>query len=1189
MPMPTLDASLQPNHSRQKAAPSPGMTTLERNLAALTTNSPYIVESIRDAEPACDLELYPSGESGVITGTYAGVALASARRPITESERLAETVDPKAVGAVVILGFGLGHHVRAITERCRHECLLVVYEPDVALLRAVLERIDHSDWLRKSSVLILTDPEDAASLTASLRRSEGMLALGVRIVEHPPSRARLAESGVQFCDTFARVLAAARTLVVTTFVQSEATCRNFLGNLREYIARPGITDLAGRCAGRPAITVAAGPSLARNIELLKTPCLRDRCVIIAAQTVLKPLLAIGVRPHFVTSLDYHEISARFYEGLTSDDVADTTLIVEPKANPAVVRAYPGPIRFPSESTLDLLLGAEIAGSHGVIRSGSTVAHLSYDLARLLGCDPVILLGQDLGFTDGLYYADGAAIHLVWANELNPFRTLEMFEWERIARHRTQLRTIDSADGPIYTDEQMATYLAQFERMFLEDHRAGRVTVDAGEGGALKANTIRLTLAEAIEQYAPSEAPRLPDLALPVRVEDDVSHRCACGIERVAQVRKDVVRLIQISRRTDGLLERMLDRFDDQPAVNKLIRKAHTLRDEAASLQPAFALVERINQMGVFKRARADREILLTEALSSREIQKRRIERDRINVQWVGDAAEALLKLLEAPMTERRPNPAAPDAQSSSGRAASIASRAEACAKSRDSHRQVTAIIAVDPDCSGLGLPRDLAQPIAGRTALEWTLARLARSRRINHAVLLTPNVERGRRLLGTPISPPAPCRANRPEPFSIEWRAVDADSLHDPAIAAARRWSRTSWRGGIANLSCHDEIMPVRTAARALDGTSFKAGLLVGADWACIDPALCDDAIDRWLESPDAYRMAFTQAPPGLAGIVVGRDLLGELSRINGSTLNTFGGMLGYHPRRPRADPIAQRACAPIDHSIRDASARFIADNHGAMELLETMKDAAMDAGAFDFAAVRANIVSGFELTHIEIELCAGRPPQGCAPFWTSDRDEPHRFMTTATALSILRTTAERHPGAVITLTGSGDPLTHPDILKILDAAHEAGVAGLHVRTPFLTEPPFVSQLLQAPIDILSVDLLANTATSYERIMGHDRFRAAIENIDCFASSRRATSGLALPWIVPRITRCRTSLDEIESFYDKWLFILGAASIDPLPCGASEDRIAPLRLPQIAADRFARETRFIPVTGDAAMLDGNTG
>ena len=119
---------------------------------------------------------------------------------------------------------------------------------------------------------------------------------------------------------------------------------------------------------------------------------------------------------------------------------------------------------------------------GDLPAGATVAHLAMYLARFLGCDPIAMIGQDLGFTDGLYYAPNAAIHDVWAPELNPFNTIEMMEWQRIVRHRLHLnKTVDVHGKSIYTDAQMHTYLQQFERDFAE-YRAGAEIIDATEGG-----------------------------------------------------------------------------------------------------------------------------------------------------------------------------------------------------------------------------------------------------------------------------------------------------------------------------------------------------------------------------------------------------------------------------------------------------------------------------------------------------------------------------------------------------------------------------------------------------------------------------------------------------------------------------------------------------------------------------------
>src|SRR5690606_8953829 len=139
-------------------------------------------------------------------------------------------------------------------------------------------------------------------------------------------------------------------------------------------------------AGRTAILVAAGPSLSRNVDRLRDPSVRERAVIVAVQTALKPLLSRGVRPHFVTTLDYHEISAQFYEGLSAEDVDGITLVCDPKVNRAVVEAWPGRVRCIANDFLDRVLG-NLARPMGHLRAGATVAHLSFYLAQHLGCDP----------------------------------------------------------------------------------------------------------------------------------------------------------------------------------------------------------------------------------------------------------------------------------------------------------------------------------------------------------------------------------------------------------------------------------------------------------------------------------------------------------------------------------------------------------------------------------------------------------------------------------------------------------------------------------------------------------------------------------------------------------------------------------------------------------------------------------
>src|SRR4051812_41943818 len=139
-----------------------------------------------------------------------------------------------------------------------------------------------------------------------------------------------------------------------------------------------------------------------------------------------------------------------------------------------------------------------------LRAGATVAHLAYYLAEHLGCDPIVFVGQDLGFSDGLYYSPGTSYEDVWRPELGRFCTMEMKQWEQIVRERPIMRKIPDQQGrPMYTEERLFTYLQQFERDFL---RSERKIIDATEGGAAKRGTTSIKLADVIREYCQEPLP-----------------------------------------------------------------------------------------------------------------------------------------------------------------------------------------------------------------------------------------------------------------------------------------------------------------------------------------------------------------------------------------------------------------------------------------------------------------------------------------------------------------------------------------------------------------------------------------------------------------------------------------------------------------------------------------------------------
>jgi hypothetical protein len=200
--------------------------------------------------------------------------------------------------------------------------------------------------------------------------------------------------------------------------------------------------------------------------------------------------------------------------------------------------------------------------------------------------------------------------------------------------------------------------------------------------------------------------------------------------------------------------------------------------------------------------------------------------------------------------------------------------------------------------------------------------------------------------------------------------------------------------------------------------------------------------------------------------------------------------------------------------------------------------------------------------------------------------------MGLAAADRLLAEFAQWRPDGALTLHGAGDPLLHPDVLKIVAMARRAGVAGVHIRTDLACEPRLMDALLDCGADVISVDLMAESAATYRAVMGADLFSKARANLEYLVTRREergGAGGVKLPWLVARTTRCEATLPEIEPFFDRWLLGAGAAVIDAMPSAWSGERLEPLPVPAGAARRMARERVIVLSDGRVPLTDEFSG
>ena len=627
--------------SPEEAAAARNETFL-RNMRALWRRDPKLalrVDAVADEER---LTVEPA-KSGAWTARMASsrgqaVYLHSKYDPEAEAQKFADAVGIEDKFCLVVSGMGLGYHVRALFERLRGDAFIVCAEPSIPLIATALTCVDLSAAIASAHLVILTDG-DKARLHERLQSFNAVIMLGAQFVPHPPSMHVAEKEHAALTASLREFVTYARMSLVTLMANSKITCRNIAMNLVHYVATPPIDILRGRFAGDPAVVISAGPSLARNVDQLAE--LKGRALFCAVQTAVKPLAQRGIVPDFITSLDFHEMSRKFFEDVAGLESAH--LVAEPKATWHVIDNYPGPVSLLNNSWARLVIGDGL-GARGGLQAGATVAHLAFYLAVYMGCDPIIFVGQDLAFTGHVFYVPGVEIHHAWRAELNRFNTMEQKEWDRIARNRPILHQVQGNNGEdIYTDELLLTYLEQFEK---DIAAVPSRVINATEGGAKIRGADAMTLREAAGRYCTKRIdPKRLAYRSTTQWRDPARWRAAADQLRVRLSELDEV--VAVCNELLMLLEELKELTGDPTRFNKRLVRVDELRARVHRESRGYQIVNAATQLAEFRRFSADRRIGAVE-LTDAQRARRQIERD---VDFIGavrnGAAEVRPMLVDA--------------------------------------------------------------------------------------------------------------------------------------------------------------------------------------------------------------------------------------------------------------------------------------------------------------------------------------------------------------------------------------------------------------------------------------------------------------------------------------------------------------------------------------------------------------
>ncbi|MFW9969300.1 MAG: motility associated factor glycosyltransferase family protein [Candidatus Odinarchaeota archaeon] len=241
---------------------------------------------------------------------------------------------------------------------------------------------------------------------------------------------------------------------------------NMLDNIKEIAENPGINMLHNKFKDKPAVIVATGPSLKKNMHLLKG--IEDKALILSVDASFKLLMKNGIKPHMVTSLEREHDVRKFFDDFKKEDVEDVYMTACPVLYNHVYQSYNGP-KIIVYRNFDHFKWLKI--DKGILDIKLSSSNMAFKIAEALGCNPIILIGQDLAYgedgsthaTEVPFTSEGEGIFDVKGNIKEKVKTnsgwygfLKAYELD-ISQHKGKV--INCTEGGAYIQ---GTYVANFD-------------------------------------------------------------------------------------------------------------------------------------------------------------------------------------------------------------------------------------------------------------------------------------------------------------------------------------------------------------------------------------------------------------------------------------------------------------------------------------------------------------------------------------------------------------------------------------------------------------------------------------------------------------------------------------------------------------------------------------------------------
>ena len=337
-------------------------------------------------------------ENNAYNFLYKGKLLHNPKSPLGEAIEIFSMAENTPVAIHLVYGMGLGYLFQVTAAKSAGTVIL--YEPDLNILRTAFALVDFTSYILKNNVF-LTD--NFSEVCEYIYQKSNM--------KNTPLLLSTTEYREMNQDGFNDMVRELQEVVGRFSLDLKYTQEKFyplllhiINNIPKIINEIPIAELKDKYKGKTAVVVSAGPTLDKNIETIKK--YRDNIVLITVGTAMKALDKNGITPDFLCIIEANDCSKQI-AGL---DLTNINFITEPYANPNL-RKFEFKKTY-SHISSNLPVNSFWCDLSGVknkeYESKGTVSYTALNVARILGCSKIVLVGQDLAYIEGQCYSKDSA-------------------------------------------------------------------------------------------------------------------------------------------------------------------------------------------------------------------------------------------------------------------------------------------------------------------------------------------------------------------------------------------------------------------------------------------------------------------------------------------------------------------------------------------------------------------------------------------------------------------------------------------------------------------------------------------------------------------------------------------------------------------------------------------------------------